>query len=124
MTRAAAIGFCALLLALVAAAAFAHAFLESAVPGAGARIGKPPAQLVLTFTAPIEGSSVTVQVFDGAGALVASSKDPETVVGWATITLTLPKLRPGIYRVAWRVDLGRRHVTEGDYSFTVVGSRP
>jgi methionine-rich copper-binding protein CopC len=104
--------------------ASAHAFLESAEPGAGARVQKPPGALVLSFTAPIEGSPVSVQVYDASGALLASSKDPKTVIDWATITLTLPALKPGTYRVTWRVDLGPGHETEGDYTFAVLGPGP
>lgn len=124
MTRAAAIGLYAFLLALIAAAASAHAFLESAAPGAGVRVEKPPATLVLSFTEPIEGAVVGVQVFDAAGTLVASNKEPKTVVDWATITLALPKLEPGTYRVVWHVDLGGGHRTKGDYGFTILGPGP
>jgi hypothetical protein len=124
LRRAAAVILCALALAPAAAVSFAHAFLERAVPGAGEAVHTPPRTLALSFTMPIEGANVRVQVFDAAGALIASSADRDTVVRSATITMVLPWLAPGVYRVAWHVDMGQGHETEGDYRFTVLDSDP
>lgn len=120
MRRVTAMVLGAILVMTITGVAFAHAFLETASPGAGARVEEPPAKLVLSFTEPIEGADVGVQVFNAAGALLASDKDPQTVIDWATITLALPKLAPGSYHVVWDVELGGGHRTKGDYHFTIV----
>ena len=107
----------ALLLAMPVAAQ-AHAFLDRAVPGAGSDTkGSPPA-LTLTFSEAIEPlfSQVTIQSADGQPISVPAftrSADGRT------LTIPLPNLPPGDYRVSWRVTSIDTHRTEGRFTFTV-----
>jgi methionine-rich copper-binding protein CopC len=104
---------------LAATAAFAHAFLDHAVPGVGTTVSASPSELRLSFTqgVVVVFSSVTVS---GAGGSVPVSKpvsdpsDPQTIV----VRLGRP-LKPGANKVTWHVVSVDTHRTEGTYTFTV-----
>ena len=101
-------------------AALAHAFLDHANPAVGAKLTAPPPSLVLTFTEPLEGDQYEIVVLDGAGHRLASNADKGASLNFDTITIPLPKLAVGAYRVTWRVNPGPGHETSGDYHFQVV----
>jgi len=106
--------------ALVSTAAQAHTFLDHATPGADASLAAAPAQLVLVFTDSLEGDQVRVELLDGAGHHLASNADKNVLVKDDTMTIPLPKLAPGEYRVTWSIDPHLRgHETSGDYHFKI-----
>ncbi len=57
-----------------------------------------------------------LQVFDAHGTEI-DKKDID--VSGATMTVSLPKLGPGIYRVSWKAVATDTHKTSGTFSFTV-----
>jgi len=104
----------------LASPASAHAFLDHASPAVGSTVHAPPAQVKLWFTQKLEPAFSTAQVLDSTGKRVDRA-DARVDDGDSTVlTVSLPELAPGRYRVKWRVLSVDTHVTEGDYSFDVV----
>jgi len=104
---------------LIALPADAHAFLDHATPAVGSTIHASPAQVKLWFTQELEPAFSTVQVSDANGKRVDKG-DPQLDHGDATLlTVPVPPLAPGRYRVRWRVLSVDTHATEGDYTFDV-----
>jgi methionine-rich copper-binding protein CopC len=100
--------------------AAAHAFLDQATPGADAKLTASPAALKLEFTEPLEGDKFEIVLYDLTGHRLASNADKGTAVDFATVTIPVPKLAPGDYRVTWHVNPGPGHETSGDYHFTIL----
>ncbi|HEV8458457.1 MAG TPA: copper resistance CopC family protein [Methylomirabilota bacterium] len=97
----------------------AHAFLDHADPRVGSTIKTPPAQVRLWFTQQLEPAFSTMRVLDTAGKQVdkqdvkVDSSKPDL------LTVSVPSLGPGTYKVVWRVLSVDTHVTEGDFTFTI-----
>lgn len=108
-----------LVLARGLTAAFAHAFLISSTPAAGAVLTAPPPAVVLSYTEPFDVGQITVTVSDAEGTQVASDKDTGFTIDWATATLPLPALAPDTYTVTWDVNLRPGHETHGQFAFAV-----
>jgi methionine-rich copper-binding protein CopC len=99
--------------------AFAHAFLDRAVPAVGSSVHAPPREVRLKFTEPLEPAFSSVRVVDRAGK-GADRGDAHVDSGDASVLIvSLPPLAPGKYRVVWRVVSVDTHVTEGDFTFDV-----
>lgn len=97
----------------------AHAFLDRAAPAVGSTVHGPPAEVRLWFTQGLEPAFSTLRVFDASGKRV-DRQDSQVVSGDRTLLrVSLPRLRPGTYRVVWRVLSVDAHVTEGDYTFEI-----
>jgi copper resistance protein C len=101
------------------APALAHAFLEHADPRVGSTVSSPPAVLTLAFTEPIEAAFSRVEVTDAAGKRIETGRLEHPAP--ATITVSLPRLEPGRYRVTWAVVSIDTHPTEGHFGFVVNG---
>ena len=111
----------ALVLALsvgLAPSAFAHAFLERAVPAAGSTVAAAPASLRLHFTEGVVAHFCTVQVLDAAGHPVAA-RPPHPGDDARTLIVGLPKLASGAYTVVWHVTAEDTHKTEGRFRFSI-----
>jgi copper resistance protein C len=94
----------------------AHAFLDHADPKVGSTIHEPPSQVTVWMTEGLEPAFSKLQVFDANGAEV-DKKD--TKVTGSTMTVSLPKLAPGKYRVSWQVVAVDTHRTSGTFEFTI-----
>jgi copper resistance protein C len=100
--------------------AAAHAFLDHALPAVGSTVHAPPPQVKLWFTQKLEPAFSAAQVSDSAGKRI-DREDARVDDGDPTVlTVSVPQLAPGRYRVKWRVLSVDTHVSEGDYSFDVV----
>ena len=99
--------------------AFAHAFLENAVPAVGSRSEKSPEQVRLRFTEKVEAGSSSVRVLDSQGARVDEGNARANPSDPAVLIVDLKPLAPGAYRVIWRAQTADGHVTEGDFTFEV-----
>lgn len=109
----------ALLAGLGTSTAFAHAFMDRTVPAAGSTVHGPPAEVKLWFSQALESAFSTVRVVDKNGRQV-DRKDKRVDAGDATLlSVSLPALAPGTYRVIWRVLSADGHVTKGDFTFDV-----
>jgi hypothetical protein len=99
--------------------AAAHAFLDHALPAVGSTVHAPPAQVKLWFSQKLEPAFSNAQVSDSAGKRVDRADGRVDDGDRTVLTVSVPQLAPGRYRVKWRVLSVDTHVTEGDYSFDV-----
>lgn len=104
------------LLALGAAQAYAHAFLDHASPLVGSTVRAAPREVVLWFTETIEPAFSRVTVQNASGARVDRGK---ARASGNQLRVSLGALGPGTYRVVWRVVSVDTHATEGDFTFRV-----
>ncbi len=103
---------------LASTQAFAHAFLNHALPGVGTTIAASPPELQLTFTEDIVAAFSGVRVATAGGTAVPTGK---AIVGPAdTLHVRLARaLKPGTYVVSWHVVSVDTHHTQGTYKFTI-----
>jgi methionine-rich copper-binding protein CopC len=102
-----------------AAAAFAHAFLDHAVPAVGATVPAPPKEVLLFYTQAIEPAFSDAQLSAADGQAIATGAaavDPQNPM---ELVLKLPPLAPGQYKVKWHVVSVDTHRTEGGFSFDI-----
>jgi len=105
---------------LAATTAFAHAFLDHAVPGVGATVSGSPSELKLTFTQSLVPAFASVQIAAADGAPVSAGKATSDPADPATLHVRLGQpLKPGAYKVTWHVVSVDTHRTAGTYTFTV-----
>ncbi len=103
----------------VGATADAHAFLERADPRVGSTVRSSPDKVRLWFTQRLEPAYSRAEVFDDVGQRVdlgPAALDPGDRM---LLTVPVPPLLSGRYRVRWRVLSVDTHVTDGDFTFTV-----
>ncbi len=110
----------ALVLAMAATAAFAHAQLQKAVPAVGGTVTASPTEIRLQFSEGVEPRFSSIALASEAGAAEPTGKpglDPaDNSVLIATIA---QKLKPGVYTVTWRAVSVDTHKTQGSFNFTV-----
>ena len=94
----------------------AHAFLDHKEPKVGSTINESPPQVTVWMTENLEPAFSKLQVFDAMGTEL-DSKD--TKVNGNIMTVSLPKLAAGKYRVSWQVVAVDTHRTSGTFDFTI-----
>jgi methionine-rich copper-binding protein CopC len=104
--------------ALAATPAFAHAFLDHAVPAVGGTVTGSPHELQLNYTENIVLAFSGVHVAAEGGAAVSTSKPALGAPNELIVKLTR-SLKPGTYVVSWHVVSVDTHHTQGTYKFTV-----
>lgn len=97
----------------------AHAFLDRAEPRVGSTVRTPPAQVKLWFTQDLEPAFSAVKVLNDAGQPVDAGDGRVDPANRALLQVSLSPVRPGQYKVVWRVLSIDTHVTEGDFTFRV-----
>jgi methionine-rich copper-binding protein CopC len=105
---------------VLAGPAFGHAKLSSSMPAADAKLDAAPKSLSLTFNEKVQLAVLTLNA-DGKNVPVSVDRN---AVPAAQITIALPVLMAGTYKVQWSalsVDDG--HVSKGGFSFTVAGAK-
>ncbi len=100
-------------------AAFAHAFLEHASPRVGSVVDRTPPRVTLHFTQELEPAFSTMKVLDADGREVDRKDRELDPSDRSVMSVSIPALQPGTYRVVWRVLSVDTHVTEGDFKFEV-----
>lgn len=100
------------------APAFAHAFLDHAIPGVGTTVATAPAELALTFTEDIVPAFSGVRVTNINGAAVATGRPRFGPANTIHVRLG-GTLSPGTYVVSWHVVSVDTHHTQGTFKFTV-----
>jgi copper transport protein len=112
------------LLALQPAAASAHALLKETTPMRGARLTKPPEQVSLRFSEPVEAKFGAVRVFDSKGREVQAGPTFHPGDRGAEVAV---RLRDGLgedgYTVTYRVISADSHPVSGGFVF-VIGNAP
>jgi len=99
--------------------AHAHAFLDHADPAVGSTVHGSPLALRLWFTEGLEPAFSTIRLLDGAGQPVTTSKASVDKAERKLLTLSLPALQPGTYKVMWSVISVDTHKTTGSFTFVV-----
>ena len=111
----------ALLVLLLPAEGWSHAYLVRSAPAARTTVGRSPERIQLWFNERLEPAYSSISVWDAGGAKVdggtggVSAEDPRR------LDLTLPALAPGRYVVRFRVLSVDGHVVESSVPFTVKG---
>ena len=104
---------------LPGAAAFAHAFLDHAVPAVGATVSAAPAQVQLFFTQDLEPAFTGATLANASGQPIATGAATVYPQNKAELVLNLPPLAPGHYKVSWHALSVDTHRTEGSFSFDI-----
>jgi methionine-rich copper-binding protein CopC len=102
-----------------AVAAFAHAFLDHAVPAVGSTVTTAPKEVQIFYTQAIEPAFSAATLSGSDGQTIATGPatiDPQNPM---ELVLKLPPLAPGHYKVKWHVVSVDTHRTEGAFSFDI-----
>jgi methionine-rich copper-binding protein CopC len=99
--------------------AVAHAFLDRAAPAVGSTVHGSPSSVKLWFTEPLEAAFTTIKVLDQTGKQVDNGDKAVDASDRTVLSISLPQLPPGTYRVVWRALSIDTHVTEGAFTFDV-----
>jgi methionine-rich copper-binding protein CopC len=97
----------------------AHGNLTRATPPLGGTVKRPPKEVSLWFSEPLEAAFSRLEVLaeDGqrvdTGNSIVSADEPRRV------SVSVKPLKPGSYRVLWRVLSVDTHTSSGDYSFRI-----
>ena len=94
----------------------AHAFLDHADPRVGSTVSPAPAKVTVWMTEELEAAFCKLRVFDAKGAEV-DQKDAK--ISGSTMTVSVPSLPAGTYKVRWSAVAVDTHHTTGTFTFTV-----
>jgi copper resistance protein C len=109
----------ALVFALSATAALAHAQLEKAIPAVGGTVA-PPSEIRLKFSEGVEPRFSGVTLTSEGGAAVSLGRPSVDPADNSMLTTKIEKpLLPGVYTVTWRAVSVDTHRTQGSFTFTV-----
>ena len=97
----------------------AHAFLDHADPKVGSTVTGSPAVIKVWFTEELEPAFSKIQVFDAKGGEVDQKDVKVDATDKALMTVSVPKLPAGTYKVKWSAVAVDTHHTTGTYTFTV-----
>jgi methionine-rich copper-binding protein CopC len=97
----------------------AHAFLDHAEPGVGSVVPAAPSVIKIWFTRRVKPDESTIAIFDVAGheikaGMVRLDPDDPTL-----LSVTVPSMAVGTYKVAWKAVCFDSHVTHGSFTFEV-----
>ena len=98
--------------------AFAHAFLDRAIPAVGSEVSSSPPSVTITYTEAVEPHFSTIEVRNAGGVRV-DADDVHADDDGKRLVVGLHKLPPGKYTVVWHVTSVDTHKTEGSFVFTV-----
>ena len=103
-----------------ATAAFAHAFLDHAVPGVGMTVSGPVRELRLWYTQGVVTAFSAVSVASSSGGAIPASRPVNDPSNQQIVIVRLGRaLGPGSYTVSWRALSVDTHTTTGTFHFTV-----
>ena len=108
-----------ILLVLGTSFADAHAFLDHAEPKVGSKIATAPGEVKVWFTQKLVIAFSDLQVFDAAGKEVDKHDKKLDPSDQALLTVSVPPLKAGTYKVVWRAVSVDTHVTHGDFTFEI-----
>lgn len=106
-------------LLVVAQTSWAHAFLDHAEPAVGSTVHSSPVAVKIWFTEKLEPALCKLQVYDDSGREIDKRDQAGGAGDRALLTVSLPPLKPGKYKVVWRAVSVDTHVTNGDFEFVV-----
>jgi len=106
-------------LLFTATSAWAHAFLDHAEPAVGSTVDSPVTEIKIWFTEKLEPAFSQLQLLDRHGKPVTQNRATVDSSDPSLLTLSVPALAPGQYKVNWKVMSVDTHMTVGNFSFTV-----
>ena len=109
----------ALTVGLAPSVAGAHSGLRRSEPAAESKLKRPPTEVKLTFSEPLEAAYSSVKVDDSGGAQVDRGDARVERSNPTILRASLPPLAPGAYTVIWRVLSVDGHTTDGRFAFQV-----
>ena len=115
-TRLSAITLCA---AFAAGPAFAHAHLRSAVPAVDSTVTTSPTSVAITFSEGVEPKFSTIEVDDPTRKRVDKQDTHTAPDDNKVLSVSVPNLPAGTYKVIWHATAVDTHKTEGTFTFTV-----
>ena len=98
----------------------AHAFVDHTEPAVGSQIHGAPMQVKIWFTEKLEAALSKIQVFNISGLEVDKRDVKIDPSNTALLTVSLPELKPGKYKVLWRAVSVDTHVTTGNFTFELL----
>jgi methionine-rich copper-binding protein CopC len=101
-----------------ASLAEAHAFLDHADPKVGSTLSSSPSTLKIWFTEELEGAFSKIKVFDAKGQEVDKKDVKVDSSNKALMSVSVPKLTVGTYKVEWSAVAVDTHHTTGTFTFT------
>jgi copper resistance protein C len=104
-----------LVLGGLATMAQAHAMLDHASPAVGSSVSASPSVIRLWFTEALEPRFSGAEVTGPSGNRVGGGAS----VSGNQLSVSVPHLAPGTYRVHWHVISVDTHKTEGSFTFEV-----
>src|ERR1700738_3679578 len=107
-------------LLLLIQGSWAHAFVDHAEPAVGSQIHSAPTLVKIWFTEKLEPALSKIQVFDISGQEIDKRDVKVDQSNAALLTVSLPELKPGKYKVAWRAVSVDTHLTTGDFTFEIL----
>lgn len=107
----------ALALAATCASAQAHAYLVDSVPAKKQEVRRQLPRIKLTFSGRADALFSTAQLVDAQGAVLSATTQ---AVASREMTMPAPALRPGAYRIRYRVLSADGDLVEGAVEFDVV----
>jgi len=107
-------------LLLLIQGSWAHAFVDHAEPAVGSQIHGAPAQVKIWFTEKLEPALSKIQVFDSSEQQIDKRDIKIDQSNGALLTVSLPALKPGKYKVVWRAVSVDTHVTTGNFTFEIL----
>ena len=102
-----------------ATSAWANAFLDHAEPAVGSSVNVPPTEIKIWFTEELQAALSQIQLFDHRGKPVTQEHATIDPADPLLLSLPVPAMRPGKYRVTWRVMSVDRHMTVGTFFFVI-----
>ena len=109
----------ALLLALAAPAAWAHAVLRDSDPPAGSTLAAAPKQIRLQFNEALEPAFASVRLTGPGGKEVVTGKAVVDKADGRTLVLPLPALEAGAYNAKWSAMGHDGHRMKGEVGFAL-----
>ena len=99
--------------------AMAHAFLDHAEPKVGSTLAASPSVVKIWFTEELEAAFSKIRVYDAKGTEVDKKDVAVDAADKSLMTVSVPTLPPGTYKVAWSAVAVDTHHTTGTFTFTV-----
>ena len=111
-------GFVIAAIFLSVSTSLAHAKLVSSTPSAGETLTTSPPSISLEFSVRVQSRMSSIAVKDQSGASIIVGTLVESEQG-KLISVPLPELLAGSFRVEWRALSADDHVIEGNFEFSV-----
>lgn len=99
----------------------AHAFVDHAEPSVGGTVHSPVQVVKIWFTRKIDPKQSTIQVFDAKGGEVDQRSVKVDSSDATLMSVSVPKLSTGTYKVVWKAVCLDTHTTRGTFTFKVAG---